>query len=44
MIVVTFDFRVGAMGYFGLPANMTLSSGDDVFPPPPTMHCHHVFP
>jgi carboxylesterase type B len=30
MIVVTFDFRVGAMGYFQPPKNLTLSPGDDV--------------
>ncbi len=30
MIVITFDFRVGPLGYFRLPSNMTLSDGDDV--------------
>jgi hypothetical protein len=35
MIVVTFDFRVGPMGYFHRPANMTLSQGDDVVPSVP---------
>jgi carboxylesterase type B len=30
MIVVTFDFRMGPMGYFQLPRNVTLSQGDDV--------------
>lgn len=29
MIVVTFDFRMGPMGYFRPPGNLTLSPGDD---------------
>ncbi len=30
MIVVTFDFRMGPMGYFRPPGNLTLSPNDDV--------------